>query len=144
MAEKKRTGHVPINDRRLTVINADGRYFYGGKAMNSENKRCPMFRPSGLVELLTAEEADINFARIGMRIAKKIIPGTKLLMISDERGILKAGDSSYQILPIIIVKQKETTIGLLNDDEFETALSLMRVRQQILIVDGREVPAYQM
>ncbi len=112
--------------------------------MNKTNRKCPMFRPCGVIELLTEEEADLNFARIGMHMIKKTIPGTRLLMISDERGVLRIADSMYQILPIIIVKQKETLIELLDDEELETAISLMKTREQMLIADGREVPAYQL
>ena len=50
----------------------------------------------------------------------------------------------YKILPIIIVKQKETLIELLDDEELETAISLMKTREQMLIADGCEVPAYQL
>lgn len=117
--------------------------FFGGK-MNKTNRKCPMFRPCGVIELLTEEEADLNFARIGMHMIKKTIPGTRLLMISDERGVLRIADSMYQILPIIIVKQKDTLIELLDDEELETAISLMKTREQMLIADGHEVPAYQL
>ena len=112
--------------------------------MNNTNRKCPMFRPCGVIELLTEEEADINFARIGTHAIKKMIPGTRLLMISDERGVIRTGDSLYQILPVIIVKQKDTLAELLDDEELETAISLMKTREQMLIADGREVPAYQL
>jgi len=117
--------------------------FFGGN-MNKTNRKCPMFRPCGVIELLAEEEADINFARIGTHAIKKMIPGTRLLMISDERGVIRTGDSLYQILPVIIVKQKDTLAELLDDEELETAISLMKTREQMLIADGREVPAYQL
>ena len=112
--------------------------------MNRENKKCPMFRPCGMIELLEDEEADINFARIGTHMIKKMIPGTKLLMVSDERGINRVGDDIYQILPVIVVIQHESVISSLPDEEVETAISLMRAREQILMADGHEIPAYRL
>lgn len=42
--------------------------------MNKTNRKCPMFRPCGVIELLTEEEADLNFARIGMHRSRKRFP----------------------------------------------------------------------
>lgn len=58
--------------------------------MNKTNRKCPMFRPCGVIELLTEEEADLNFARIGMHMIKKTIPGGCQFIIATHSPFLLA------------------------------------------------------
>lgn len=109
-----------------------------------KRKKCPMFRPGGVIDLLDEDETDVNLGNIGMHLNKKIIAGKRYMLLSDQRGIIVIDGVLYQLLPVIVVKLTENGYDALKDAEIDDVIEIMKNVEIILGADGEDVPAYHM
>ncbi len=94
--------------------------------------------------ILGHEEAEKQFERIGINIARYNIPGTSLVLIYQAGEILKVGNQKFLVGTALICHRKHKTISELNEDEvFEAVMELVE-REVKVTADGESFLVYEL